>query len=348
MIVALTEHPPAEQVLGYLRERLVRPNLDYAEKPEPITDGWETFIERFRLQSADGLAADYRAPLILRCYSCARGLASLQHEFAVLKHMHGLGYPVPRPLFIEEDPHFLGGPFMIQEQVAGSTMLEWMFRRPWHICDAPLRMAIWHDRLHRLPSAGFPHAQPHFLERHLSTLDEHIRNFGLGGLRAGLDWLNRRRPAESTRPSILHMDFHPINVMIDRGRVTAVLDWHEADVGDRCADVAITLLLLKTAPIELPGLWEQVSSIPGRWALHRWYRMAYLKRCPCDPERLRYYLAWASLRRLCRHGMWLAHGPAITGHKPSSIRHLDGARIRALEDSFGRSAGIKVHLHRQA
>src|SRR5262249_22826601 len=183
MIVALTEHPPAEQVLGYLRERLVRPNLDYAEKPEPITDGWETFIERFRLESPEGLAADYSAPLILRCYSCARGLSSLQHEFAVQKHMHALGYPVPRPLFIEEDPQFLGGPFMIQEQVAGSTMLEWMFRRPWHICDAPLRMAIWQDRLHRLSCEGFPAAQPHFLERHLRELDEQIRSFDFHGLR---------------------------------------------------------------------------------------------------------------------------------------------------------------------
>ncbi len=346
MIASLTEHPPAEQVLGYLRERLVRPNLDYAEEPRPITDGWETFIERFRLQSAEGLAADYSAPLILRCYSCDRGLSSLQHEFAVQKHMHGLDYPVPRPLFIEEDPRHLGGPFMIQEQVAGSNMLEWMFRRPWHICDAPVRMAIWHDRLHRLPGKGFPDARPRFLERHLAMLDEQIRNFDLGGLRAGLDWLNRHQPGESEQPSILHMDFHPINIMIDRGRITAVLDWHEADVGDRCADVAITLLLLKTAPIELPGLWEQVSSIPGRWALHRWYRMAYLKRYPCDPARLRYYLAWAALRRLCRYGMWLAHGPAITGHKPSSIRYLDDARIQSLEDFFVRTAGVKVRLHR--
>jgi aminoglycoside phosphotransferase (APT) family kinase protein len=260
--------------------------------------------------------------------------------------MHGLGYPVPHPLFIEEDPHFLGGPFMIQEQVAGSNMLEWMFRRPWHICDAPVRMAIWHDRLHRLPSEGFPDTRPSFLERHLSMLDEQIRNFDFRGLRAGLDWLNRNRPGESGRPSILHMDFHPINIMIDRGRVTAVLDWHEADVGDRCADVAITLLLLKTAPIELPGVWEQISSIPGRWALHRWYRMAYLKRCPCARERLRYYLAWASLRRLCRYGMWLAHGPAITGHKPSSIRFLDAARIRTLESFFSRSARVEVRLRR--
>jgi aminoglycoside phosphotransferase (APT) family kinase protein len=348
LIASLTEHPPADQVLDYLRERLVRPTLGYAEEPRPITDGWETFIERFRLESAEGLAPDYTAPLILRCYSCDRGLARLQHEFAVQRHMHGLGYPVPRPLFIEENPDFLGGPFMIQEQVAGSTMLQWMFRRPWHICDAPVRMAMWHDRLHRLPSEGFPDARPHFLDRHLGMLAEQIRTYDLDGLRPGLNWLNRHRPHESDRPSILHMDLHPINIMIDRGRVTAVLDWCEADVGDRCADVAISLLLLKTAPIELPGLWEQMSSIPGRWALHRWYRMAYLKRHPCDRERLRYYLAWAALRRLCRYGMWLIHGPAITGHKPSSIRYLDAARIRALEDSFSHSAGIEVHLHRLA
>src|SRR5580765_3342296 len=114
MLASLTENPPAEQVLPYLRQRLVPPDLYFAAEPRPITDGWETFIERFRLQSTEGLSAAYRAPLILRCYSCVRGLSSLQHEFAVQQHMRGLGYPVPRPLFIEEDPHYLGGPFMIQ------------------------------------------------------------------------------------------------------------------------------------------------------------------------------------------------------------------------------------------
>jgi hypothetical protein len=42
--------------------------------------------------------------------------------------------------------------------------------------------------------------------------------------------------------------------------------------------------------------------------------------------------------------MWLAHGPAITGHKPSSIRHLDDNRIRELEDFFRRSSGVEVRL----
>ena len=62
--------PPADvetRLLAYLAGRLDAPALTFAEAPEQITHGWETFIYTFRL-AGDGLGASWTAPLILRVY----------------------------------------------------------------------------------------------------------------------------------------------------------------------------------------------------------------------------------------------------------------------------------------
>ena len=53
-----------------------------------------------------------------------------------------------------------------------------------------------------------------------------------------------RRP-----PALLHLDFHPFNVLVENGAVTAVLDWANARPGDPRADLARTLSLLQSAPL---------------------------------------------------------------------------------------------------
>ena len=49
-------------------------------------------------------------------------------------------------------------------------------------------------------------------------------------------------------------------------RCSAVFDWSESDVGDRHADVATTLVLLKSAPVEVPNVLHRLSMLPGRGA----------------------------------------------------------------------------------
>jgi aminoglycoside phosphotransferase (APT) family kinase protein len=52
-----------------------------------------------------------------------------------------------------------------------------------------------------------------------------------------------------SRPHVLvHLDYHPLNVLAEGERVTAVLDWANARAGDARADVARTLSILRLAP----------------------------------------------------------------------------------------------------
>jgi aminoglycoside phosphotransferase (APT) family kinase protein len=101
--------------------------------------------------------------------------------------------------------------------------------------------------------------------------------------------------------------------MFDGHECNAVLDWSESDVGDRHADIAATLVLIRSAPVELPRIRHKIAALVGKHLLEHWYLQTYRKHVPIDDHRLHPYLAWAALRRLCAWGRWLHAGPLITG-----------------------------------
>ncbi len=345
MIVQLaSERTIAAPLLAYLRDRLGTAELAFRQEPTAIPDGWETYIYRFQLQSSTALPPAFARPLVLRVYANAQGSHRLRHEFAVQQHLHGLGYPVPEPLAREMDSQILGGPFMLMEWVPGRTLLDLLFRQPWRILRGPGRMAQLHARLHQLPVRDFPGPPGPFLDRQLAQLRTQIATYDLDGLRPGLAWLQEHRPPTNAAASIVHLDFHPINLLFQGLQGRAVLDWSDADVGDRHADVAVTLMLIECTRVDDGSLWRKLSSWPGRILLYHLYRRAYRTMLPLDDGRLRYYLAWAALRRLGRYGMWLRAGPDVTGSKPTCLRYLNRDGIDALRRCFQRYTAVAVDL----
>jgi Ser/Thr protein kinase RdoA (MazF antagonist) len=182
------------------------------------------------------------------------------------------------------------------------------------------------------------------LTRRLDGLAQVIERYDLIGLRPGLDWLLAHEPLPVASPRILHLDFHPMNLMAAPGRPLVVLDWSEADVGDPHADVATTLMILKCLSAEESTLYDRLLVGVGRVLFRRWYLRAYRRRRPLDRDKLAYYRAWAAFGRLCRYGLWLHEGPGATGSKPSSLRHLSPGHVRTLEDYFRRWSGVAVRL----
>jgi aminoglycoside phosphotransferase (APT) family kinase protein len=345
MIVSLGSSPLVSfDFVDYLEDRLGMTQLTFQEPPTPITDGWESYIYRFCLRTRDELPDPFKGPLVLRAYSGSEGWPRLKHEFEVQRHLRKLGYPVAQPLLCEEDCGLFGGPFMVMRAIEGTTLLEWMFRHPLRILDGPAKLARQHARLHALPTAGFKAPRGDFLDRHLSDMANLIAEYRLQGLRPGLDWLDALRPATSEPPSILHLDFHPLNYMTKNGECQGILDWGETDLGDRHADVATSLILIWTAPVATESPWDRVKAIPGRLMLYRRYRRAYRRLLGLDDSRLRYYLAWAALRRLCKYGLWLRAGPGATGCKATSMQYLSSERIGILEQAFRTPTGVAVTL----
>lgn len=345
MIVRLHSTPlVADQLLVYLKNRLCTGDLAYAEHPSAITDGWETDVYRFRLRPHADLPSIFAGPLVLRVYTCRQALPRLRHEWDVQRHLYPLGYPVAEPILYEEEDEPFGGPCMIMKQIPGRTMLDLLLHQPWQLLNGPARMAAAHVRLHRLSPDGFPAPAGDFLTRHLDAIRTMIDEYDLAGLRRGWEWLVAHRPMGPLERRPLHLDFHPINLMFRGTTCEGVLDWGDADVGDRHADIAATLILVRTAAIEVAAPWQRLTAVPGRWMLCNRYLRAYRRLLPLDKDRLCYFVAWAALRRLCRYGAWLRVGPWVTGSKSSSLRHLTPARVASLLRAFGQQTNLAVEL----
>jgi aminoglycoside phosphotransferase (APT) family kinase protein len=332
-----------EQITRYLARVLRISNIRCAGEPQELADGWETHTYRFRLHPDDALPARFCGPLIVRIYPGREGVGRARREHEVQRLVHRLGYPVPEPLLLVDSVRYFGGPFLVRSDAHGPTLLQALMDRPWQIWSAPGRMAGIHARMHRLPVPHFPSSAEPFLHRRLRKLRDLIEKHDLPAMKPGLDWLRRCRPAEPRNVSLLHLDFHPLNIIRTAAELV-VLDWSEADVGDPHADVATTLMMMECMPLPrwMPLHLPRVAV--GRWLLIRGYLRAYGRHRELDPNTLRYYRALAAFHRLCRYGQWLCAGPLTTGNKPSSLQYLTQAHCQTLERYFHKWTGVRIAL----
>lgn len=77
-----------------------------------------------------------------------------------------------------------------------------------------------------------------------------------GALPSWMDWvgpgedalLGRLRDTGPRKQAMLHLDYHPLNVLTDGSGISGVLDWANARVGDPRADLARTYTILRVEP----------------------------------------------------------------------------------------------------
>jgi aminoglycoside phosphotransferase (APT) family kinase protein len=334
----------ATVLLDYFQTRLGRSRLAFTEVPTAYCDGRETYCYHFQLQSPDPLPPSFAQPLTVRIYSGPAGLPRARQEILVQRHLYQLKYPVPEPLLLEEDCAYLGGPFLVMAQVRGQTLLHTLLSRPWRIWSAPARMAQMHVRLHELPTDGFPARPGCLLTRQLDEMAGIVDDHGLHGLRPGLDWLFTHRPSPPRDPRILHLDFHPLNLIEDANRSLVVIDWNAADLGDRHADVGTTLMLMECLPsIEVTRL-DRLAIRIGRVLFLPRYLHTYQRYLALEESKLAYYRVLAGFRRLCNYGRWLQDGPQISGNKPAMLRCITDGHRQRLERYFRKWTSVSVRL----
>src|SRR5205809_4606124 len=89
-----------DSLLEYLRDRLQRPELQYAAPPARITGGFDTQIYSFQLE---GASEGFSGPLVARVFREDTPAEQARWESTVQNAMVGLGYPAPRVLLVCED-----------------------------------------------------------------------------------------------------------------------------------------------------------------------------------------------------------------------------------------------------
>jgi aminoglycoside phosphotransferase (APT) family kinase protein len=334
----------AGALLAYLKKRFASDDIHYLAYPAYNPNGWETHTFTFQLAPARSeLFPGYDRPLVLRVYSSPQGVPRAAHEFAVQRYLHGHDYPVPQPFLLEETCEVFGGPFLLMEKISGQTFYDNLLYFTWMMWPRCAAMARLHARLHQLPTEGFPSPPGPFLTRRLDEMSGLIRDYDLRGLRSGWDWLTANQPPSAT-PRILHLDYHPFNLLCGWYPAMHVLDWSEAELGDPHADVATSLMLMRCCSAKEPNAWERLTLPLARWLVSRWYLRVYRWQIPLDRGTLAYYQAMAALKRLCGYGRWLRAGPLSTGCKPTSIRYLNRRHLKGLQDYFQKYSGVQITL----
>ncbi len=156
----------AEALRSYLDAKLGVPGLDFRKQPHLYPDGWESCTYGFQLHGP-ALPHEWTRPLIAHICSTAEAAPQLQRAFVAQRFLWEHGFPVPRPLLLEDRNTPFSGPFLVQQRAPGRTLLRLLLCAPWRMWGMPGAMGRLHARLHRLPTEGFPAPGGEFLGRRL-------------------------------------------------------------------------------------------------------------------------------------------------------------------------------------
>lgn len=285
-------------LLEVLRAASACEALSFAEPLTPIAGGFDTGIFGFRLA---GAAAPWDAPLVLRAFRAGTAPERVRFEIALHAAIAAQGYPVPRVLHASATPEAIGAAFLVLERVPGERLVPPQIgpatlRFPSVLADAQLRLhALDPEPVARaIEAAGVPRASVRAAQE-LLHFAQRSEEQGLGGLRPGLGWLREHPPARAPEV-VCHGDFHPLNVMVERGALSGVLDWTLAHVklDDPAYDVGATTALLRHGPVDVPRALSGVVHVARRLLLGA-YRRRYLRARALLPASVDYYEALRTL-----------------------------------------------------
>lgn len=213
----------------------------------------------------------------------------MRREFQILDALAGSDVPHPATVALCDDHDILGCTFFLMQHVEGinpSSPLPTPFTdddRPGVAFAMVDALAALHDfdwRAGGLAELGRPDG---FHERQVDRWSRQLASYEgreLPGIDRVTEYLTRSRP-ESFLPALMHGDFHMFNALIAAeppGRVTAILDWETATIGDPLLDL-----------VGFCEIWGKATRAPG-WPRRAALLDRYRERRTIDlPADLSYY-----------------------------------------------------------
>lgn len=207
-----------------------------------------------------GDGTTYHTPLIVKQYASgdapARAAATAAREFHTLRHLAAAGYPVPDVLLLEPDLAPLGSPFIVMARIDGAVLWDVIHAQPDRASDLTTRFCRLFVDLHALDwqpfapdPAPFQRSDPYAcVNREIAALRDLVAAGERAEFSPVIDWLARTKSPDiaCTRPSLIHRDYHPWNVILTPADRCVVIDW-DSEVSDFRFDLAWTIQLMDRA-----------------------------------------------------------------------------------------------------
>jgi aminoglycoside phosphotransferase (APT) family kinase protein len=209
----------------------------------PVVGGADTLI--WRVEAAGKVSA-------LRLFRPEQAMMA-QREVAAMAVAGSAGLPVPR---VYAESVWRGRPVLHMSWMPGRPLRDELRSRPW-------RARALGGEFGRVQAAAHGISPPGALLAHPTP------------------WIAWANPDDALRdclraaargPDVLvHLDFHPMNVLVAGGPVSAVLDWANARIGDPRADLARTASILLFAPLD-SGVPRPLGGLLRRLFIAGWRR----------------------------------------------------------------------------
>jgi aminoglycoside phosphotransferase (APT) family kinase protein len=180
--------------------------------------------------------------------------ATYQREFEAMEVARQAHLPVP---IIQAAGVWHERPVLLLSWCPGIPLWQAIRQQPWRVWSLGTAFGRTQAQIHHIPN--------------------HAR-----WQRQRTDWIDWAGPQEHrlqtalqhvarSVPALLHLDYHPLNVLTDGTQITAVLDWANSRIGDPRADVARTYTILMVEPY-MPGRQPLMVSLVRRLLTWSWRR----------------------------------------------------------------------------
>ncbi len=164
-----------------------------------------------------------------------------EREQMVMQATLDAGLPVPQ---VHAAGIWHDHPALLLSWLPGWPVADEVRVRPWQAWKLGVLFGRMHATIHALPAPAILHAHPD----------------------AWIDWLGPDqlllqqclRNMDHHSDALLHLDYHPLNVLTDGKSITGVLDWRNARAGDPRADAARTVSILRIDYVGKPPILESI------------------------------------------------------------------------------------------
>lgn len=292
-----SSHDVTRDKLGaYLRDRFPGQDLEVVSF-QPLAGGFGKQTVLFDV-TGTGFSGSFvmRRDLGSRP-SVANDCHAIRHEFPVIKAAFKRGFPAPDALWLDTEHRLLpGGDFIVMRRSPGKLPGNFFGARTAVPASLTAALADVMAQLHRLPpltelgdltdsirAGRWTLSKSECTARYirdwydLYLREEHTPSPALVAI---FGWLLDNVPDRGGPPSLLHGDIGFHNFLFDDDRLSAVLDWEFAHIGDPAEELGYVKVTVG-ATIDWDRLMARYVAAGGE---------------PVDEKTLRYFQVWAYAR----------------------------------------------------